>query len=154
MTEKPESLDPGKRDPSEKEVRLNHEHDDLPEQQPGKESGPGSRIPDHQPSAAVEGAPAGAGATGEHQDPAAQPVIPGLEGVGGYDQALILQSASYSGPLLPEMVRQFDELNPGAGEKIIDAQLIAPQRRLDKLADAEIKAASTRRAGESSSRLG
>ncbi|WP_154655323.1 hypothetical protein [Acidipropionibacterium jensenii] len=52
------------------------------------------------------------------------------------------------------MVRQFDELNPGAGEKIIDAQLIAPQRRLDKLADAEIKAASTRRAGESSSRLG
>ena len=41
------------------------------------------------------------------------------------------------------MVRQFDELNPGAGEKIIDAQLIAPQRRLDKLADAEIKAAST-----------
>lgn len=41
------------------------------------------------------------------------------------------------------MVRQFEELSPGAAEKIIDAQLIAPQRRLDKLADAEIRTAST-----------
>lgn len=41
------------------------------------------------------------------------------------------------------MVRQFEELAPGAAEKIIDAQLIAPQRRLDKLADAEIKSTST-----------
>ncbi|RRD03187.1 hypothetical protein EII34_14870 [Arachnia propionica] len=48
---------------------------------------------------------------------------------------------SYSGPILPEHLRQYDVLVPGAAAEIIEATIIGPEKRLDRLADGEIETA-------------
>ena len=69
-----------------------------------------------------------------------EPPIPGFP-VGEEFLRSLTVSASYSGPIPAEQVRQYDAVVPGIGRDIIDAQIIAPQKRLDRVADAEIKTA-------------
>lgn len=70
-----------------------------------------------------------------------EPALPGLDKQSDFINQLSISAAAYSGPILPEQVRGYDQIVPGIGEEIIRAQLIKPQERLDRIADAEIKTA-------------
>lgn len=69
-----------------------------------------------------------------------EPPLPGFDAE--FVQSLTV-AQSYTGPILPEQVRQYDEISPGIGEEIIRAQLIDPQKRLDRVAASEIETAKT-----------
>lgn len=122
-------------DPNEG-IPSQHEHD---EGDPGR-----VRDVEHRPEPSTA---AGSGRDGEGQrgpqafdgravPPGADP-LPGLESY----ESVVAQYASYSGPLLPDTIRGYEQLVPGSAEQIIQAQLVEPERRLSTLADAEISTA-------------
>lgn len=75
---------------------------------------------------------------------AEQDALPGLPpgATSEFIQSLTV-AASYSGPVLPEHLEQYERVVPGCAADIVQAQLISPQRRLDRLADGEIRTAKT-----------
>lgn len=122
----------GTNEPQDRKVGSEHEHaeghpervrdfDDRPEPPP---AAPPDRV-------------------GEAGDPAEGRVQPPLPGIPGAFAAELTIASSYTGPILPEQVRAYDDLVPGIGEKIIHSQIIQPQDRLDRVAEAEISTAKT-----------
>jgi len=60
--------------------------------------------------------------------------------------------SGYSGPIPPpNLLKEYERLFPGLQEKIVDAALVSPERRQDRLVESEI---STRKRGQTGAFIG
>lgn len=114
------------------EVASNHDHDARDSER--------VRDLDPRPEPSPALAPHADGGRGSGPQGPMEPPLPGFP-IGDEFLRELTVSASYQGPILADQIRQYDAVVPGIGKEIIEAQIINPQKRLDRVADAEIETA-------------